>query len=500
MLRKKAALKQNLPHLHGFNWLPFQKKWIDSRHAFNLLFAGNQLGKSTSNAVKAITWATSPELWPELWESKPLVFWYMYPDAKTASSEITNKWIPEFLPKGDYKDHPVYGWKIKNRQGHPSEIIFNSGVTIQLRYYSQGATNLQGASIWALFADEEIPWELVGEIRLRLIAKSGYFHLVCTPTLGQEEWARTIEPEYIGTEKELFKKGEIDILKMQVSMYDCLEYADGQPSHITEKRIEQIKATLTEREQLVRIYGRFLAEEGLKYPCFDEEHSVAKWHPLSHDHWSFYAGIDWGGGGESHESGIVVVAVNRQFTQARVVWSWISKGERTTAGDVLDKYRRTVLSKWRITRCFFDYSCKDLGTLADRAGVPMEKAEKSHDIGVPLVNTLFKTGALKIYHDWNNTGDNFKLISELKRLLVDTKKRNADDTLCDALRYALSRLSFSLDDIVQGMDVDTATIEKLKRTTREDYAPNQNLKDQINIITEMEEWDELCATGGFDEW
>ncbi len=444
---------------------------------------------STSNALKCVTWATSPDLWPSLWDSKPLSFWYMYPDAKTATSEITTKWVNEFLPRGEYKDHPVYGWRFRRQQGHITSIEFNSGVTIFIKYYSMGATALQGASLYALFADEEIPWELVGEIRLRLIAKGGYFHLVCTPTLGQQEWARTIEPEYVGTKEELFKSGEIDILKMRVSMYDCQNYADGTPSHITLNRIKQIEATLDEREIQVRVYGRFMMENGLKYQNFDENYNVTEYHPLSNDKWNYFCGIDWGGGGKSHESGIVVVAVNREYTIARVVYAWISKGEKTTCGDVIDIYRRTILSRFRITRCFYDFSAKDLGTIAERAGLPMEKAEKSHDIGVPLLNTLFKTGALKIMHDWNNTGDTQKLISELKHLLADTKKRNADDTLADSLRYALSKLRFSIDEIIKNSpDIDPTHIQKLKKNTR--GYEEQEFTEQLDILIEMEEWDD----------
>ena len=455
---------------------------------------------STVNWLTAVEWATNQDLWPSLWKTKPRTFWYLYPDARTATREFEGKISKDFLPQGAYKDDPTYGWTAKYRQGHISEIRFNNGVTIEMRYYSQGAPNFQAGSLHAIFTDEEIPFEIFGELRLRLIAHDGYFRAVCTPTLGQEEWARAIEPEYIGTEKELFKESEIDVLKLQVSMYDCLKYADGTDSHITLEKIKDVEATLTEREILVRVFGRFLKESGLKHANFDEESNVTKWHPLPADEWNYFVGIDWGGGGTSHESGIVVVGVNRQFTIARVVWSWISKGEKTTAGDVLDTYRRLVLSRFRVTRCFYDFSCKDLGTLAERAGVPMEKAEKSHDIGVPLLNTLFKTQALKIMHDWNNSGDNYKLITELKTLLSDTKKRHADDTLADGLRYALSKISFSIDEIVKARpDIDEKTIAKIKRTTRGDIT-NQTLEDQHNIITEMEEWDEYFSEDSLFEY
>lgn len=490
LLEKKEKLKHELPHLHGFKLLPFQKQWIDSTHRFNVISAGNQIGKSSSNIMKAIHWATATELWNTLWKKKPLMFWYLYPDGKTATSEFENKWIPEFLPKGVLKDHSKYGWKAKYRQGQIYELRFNSGVVIQFRYYSQGLTNLQAGSVHAIFCDEELPFNLFGELRLRLIANDGYFHLVCTPTLGQEEWARVLERNYLGTDEELLKENEVDIFKTQVSMYDCLNYADGTPSHITIERIKEVEGTLTDREIQVRVYGRFMMEEGLKYSSFDKDSNVVRYHPLPFDKWDYYCGIDWGGGGASHPSGMVVVAVNKKFTKARVVWAWISKGEETTAGDVLDKYRYTVLRKFKITRCFYDFSCKDLGTLATRAGVSMEKADKSHDIGVPLINTLFKTKALKIMNQPEFTGDTEYLISELMHLLAKTAKRNANDTLADGLRYAISRLMFAMEIIKKSNNDDEEIPKSPKKELTRRSLDGPKESNYSLLINEFNEWNE----------
>lgn len=493
-LQEKKRRHEGLPHLYKFKLLPFQKQWLETLAHICLLFCGNQIGKSTINWIKAVTWATDKSLWPKLWNSEPRTFWYLYPDGKTATREFESKISKDILPQGEFKDHPVYGWKAKYRQGFISEIIFNSGVTIEMRYYSQGATALQAGSLHAIFADEEVPFEIFGELRLRLIAKDGYFNAVCTPTLGQEEWARAIEPEYLGTEKELFKPSDVDVFKIQVSMYQCLQYADGTDSHITLKKIKDVEATLTEKEILVRIYGRFMLEAGLLFENFDDDYNVTKFFDLPQNQWNFYAGIDLGGGGSSHESGIVVTAVNRDYTVARVVYAWISKGEKTTAGDVLETYRRLILSRFRITRCFYDFSAKDFGTLAERAGVPVERANKDRKEGIPLMNTLFKTGALKIMHDWNNSGDTYKVISEFKHLKEDTKKQNADDTLADATRYSINSLRFSIDEIINNRkDISDKTIEKIKRTTRKNeyegvLSQHRQGMFSTELENELEEW------------
>jgi phage terminase large subunit-like protein len=94
-----------------------------------------------------------------------------------------------FLPRGKFKDDPVYGWKEEKKQGDIVAIHFNSGVHIFFKTYSQNAEDLQSGTCDAIFCDEELPEELY-ELIARLNATDGYIHMVFTATLGQDFWRR----------------------------------------------------------------------------------------------------------------------------------------------------------------------------------------------------------------------------------------------------------------------------------------------------------------------
>jgi len=119
------------------------------------LTAANQISKSSSQIRKMIHLATAKDTWPKIWKTKPLTFWYLYPSLLVASKEVEKKWIPEFLPRGKYKDHPVYGWKLEKDGGLITGIHFNSGVTIVFKSYSTNEALLQTGTVWYLAFDEE---------------------------------------------------------------------------------------------------------------------------------------------------------------------------------------------------------------------------------------------------------------------------------------------------------------------------------------------------------
>jgi hypothetical protein len=156
-LEQKLELQEGLPHLYGFPWYPWAREFFESQHKYNFLCAANQISKSSTQIRKAIHWATEQSLWPKLWKSKPLQFWYLYPTAEVATVEFEKKWVPEFLPRGKYKDDPIYGWKADYIKDSIQAIHFNSGVSIYFKSYAQKTANLQTGTVWVIWADEEMP-------------------------------------------------------------------------------------------------------------------------------------------------------------------------------------------------------------------------------------------------------------------------------------------------------------------------------------------------------
>lgn len=450
--QKELELREGLPFLFGWPWYQWAWDFFHSKNKLNFLCAANQVSKSSTQIRKCIDWATNTELWPDLWIRPPKQFWYMYPSQKVADAEWLTKWSL-FLPRGAYKEHPKYGWKEIKEKGHIVAIAFNSGVYVFFKTYSQDEEDLQSGTLDALFCDEEMPENLYSELNARLTASDGYFHMVFTATLGQEFWRQVMEPR--PDEEERFPLAA----KWCVSLYDSQLYIDGAKSHWTPEKIAQVKARCkSHAEFLKRVMGRFVVVGGRKYESFDATRHMKEKHPVP-SNWLIFEGVDIGGGGEtSHRSAICFVAVRPDFRAGRVFLGWRGDGVITTSGDVFQKHMEMKReNKIKPLRQFYDWGNKDFGTISTRAGEPFEKAEKGHDIGEDVINTLFKNDMLYIYED----PELAKLAGELSTLLKSTPKNKAKDDFADAFRYAVTKINWDFSLLTGAKsDEDDETPEK----------------------------------------
>jgi phage terminase large subunit-like protein len=427
--KKKQEIIDGLPHLYGRKWYRWARAFFETKNKNAILCAANQISKSSTQIRKCIHWATATKLWPELWKQPPKVFWYLYPSQDVATVEFEKKWLPEFMPRGKYREDPTYGWRVEYEKKHIKAIHFNSGVTVYFKTYTQNVETLQTGTVDAIFCDEELVEDLYSELRARLFASDGYFSMVFTATLNQEMWYRAIEGQ--GTE-ELFP----DWFKMQVTMYDCLLYEDGSLGGFTEERIRQIEATCKSKAEIQRrVHGRFITESGRKFHAFDPSRHYVQPHDITN--WRLYGAADIGSGGrEGHPGAICFVAVRPDYREGRVFMAWRGDHVQTTAGDIYNRFvamRGDKIFNMQI----YDQQSKDFGTIASRAGDSFFKAEKSHELGEEIINTLFAHDMMKLF---DGDDEIRKLGVELNLLLKSTPKVKAKDDLADAFRYALTQI------------------------------------------------------------
>lgn len=496
LLEKRLLLQRELPHLYARKKYPWQRAFFESINPMNLLTAANQIGKSSENICKCIDWCTNKSKWKDLWKLKiktdedvPGQIWYLYPDLKVATVEYHEKWVKEFLPKGSMKDDPIYGWHPKfNAAKQIEEIRFNTGVTIYFKTYSQNAQSLQSGTVYAIFCDEELPFHLFDELKMRLSAVDGYFHLVFTATLNQDEWRRAMEPE----------EGEVVMFptafKQQISLYDCRFYEDGSRSDWTDERIQsKIDGCSSETEVNRRIHGKFVSELNRKYQFEFALNTMSSEQSKVKKDWAIYTGVDIGSGGkEGHPAAIVFVAVSPDFTQGEVFLGLRMDTDftpkNTTAGDILEQYLKMKEDYApRIVEQRYDYAAKDFKVLADRVSESFLPANKHHSEGEEILNTLFRYMALTIHKDAH---DLMKLCTELKSLKKDTDKRMAKDDYADALRYACVGIPWDLDKIkVKKFEKPKPELTDLDYRRGLDIEDRKDFKDDIE--DEINHWNEL---------
>lgn len=444
LLEAKEKLMYGLPHLYAYKHYAWSREFLASKNRQLYLTSANQVGKSSIQIRKMIEWAGNTEVWPQLWPVKPNMFWYLYPTKDVATAEFRTKWM-EYMPRNEYKNHPTYGWKEVYDGKKIAYIKFNSGVYIYFKTYAQNVTDLQSGTVFYMGLDEEVPVDLLPELESRVSGVDGYLSAVFTPTLAQEWWRKVMEPK--GKGDEIRPEGH----KIHVSLYDCVEYEDGTPSPWTLPRIRSRDARcVSEAERQRRIYGRFVKSEGLKYFGFERDRNMCKRHEIPTE-WVIYSGVDIGSGGtdkKGHPSAIVFVAVHPNHRTGRVFRCWRGDGIPTTASQVLMHYRH-LKGECRPVMQTYDYSCRDFFSIASSYGENFIPAEKSHEIGGQVINTVFKHGMLKMFED---DAELEKLATELENVSSTKAKTDLKDDLCDALRYAIARVPWDYSVIAENMD------------------------------------------------
>jgi phage terminase large subunit-like protein len=491
LLEEKKRLQQMLPHLYSFKWYSWAKAFFESRNKVNLVCAANQISKSSTQIRKCIHWATDVKNWEKLWSIPPKQFWYLYPSKDTVASEFNTKWIPEFMPRGEMKNDPIFGWKIipDSQREPPDVIVFNSGVRVYFKTYSQNSQHLQSGTVSAIFCDEELPDHLFDELMLRLAATDGYFHMVFTATMGQEFWYRAMERK--GRNDEALK----DALKMQVSMFDCLQYADGTATPWTEKRIERIKNNCkSEAEIQKRVYGRFIKDTGKKFPCFERSRHMIPAKDVTRNH-LYYSAVDIGSGGDTgHPAAILFVAVTTDYRKGFVFRGWRGDSRVTTSSDILHKYR-FLRAGLRMEEQKYDWAGKDFSTYASRLGETFLKAEKGHEVGEDVVNVLFKNNMLFIHDIPELEG----LAQELESLSNDEIKRFAKDDFADALRYCVVDIPWDWSVISSQLDiVEKKATRELTETEKRRafiFGEDYEKEEQHRVESIISEYNELYDFG-----
>lgn len=487
LLKEKLRLQRGLPFLYAWKWYPWAREFYESTTKLNLLCAANQISKSSTQIRKCINWATDQKLWPALWGHTPNQFWYLYPTGKQAKIEFETKW-KQFLPAGEFKDDPVYGWKEEIKNKELIAIHFKSGVHVYFKTYAQNQTALQTGTVDVIFCDEELPEDLYDELIFRISASNGYFHMVFTATLGQDFWRKAMEPGPYEVEN------LPEARKWTVSMYDCLTYEDGTKSHWSEEKIKiVVNRCKSHAEILRRVYGKFIKETGRKYPQFDIKRHVRPKHHIPAN-WLIFGGVDIGSGGkEGHPSAIVFVGVHPNMQKGRVFLGWRGDGIPTTSGDVVQKYQQLKKeNNLNICNQYYDFASKDFEIISSRMGESFLKADKSHEKGEDIINTLFKNDMLFIYDDEELQ----KLAAELSTLLIDTPKRKAKNDISDAFRYAVTLIPWDWSVItgkalvVDEVNTETSALQK-ELDERRNHVTEAHVQEQQRIEDEFDEWNEM---------
>ena len=223
------------------------------------VFGGNRTGKTECGAVETVYLARG--IHPYRKNKKNIECWVVSLSTQVqrdvAQKKILNyinpEWITEIGMLSGRKDFAESGIidyiKIKNVFGGESRIGFKS--------CDQGREKFQGTSLDFVWFDEEPPYDIYVECKMRVIDKSGEVFGTMTPLKGLSWVYDTIY---------LNKNNDDEV------WYEQMSWEDN--PYLDKNEVKALESVLSLEELEARKHGKFVGSGGLVYSEFDESINV----------------------------------------------------------------------------------------------------------------------------------------------------------------------------------------------------------------------------------
>lgn len=388
------------------------------------VFGGNRSGKTECGAVEAVWWARG--IHPYRKNRKDVEGWIVSLSYEVQRDVAQSKfmsylnpdWIEDVVMASGKKDNAEYGIidyiLIKNVLGGVSKICFKS--------CDQGREKFQGASLDFVWFDEEPPFDIYQECRMRVLDKKGEIWGTMTPLKGLT-WV--YDKIYLNS------AGDSDLWHIMI------EWADN--PFLDEEEVAALTASMDEQTLSSRRYGRFSAQEGIVYREFDTTVHVIEPFDVPYE-WQDMMSIDPGLNnplaclffavdydsniyvvGEWYEAGKDIDYHSQKIfaTADTLGWRRDSKGRLVSLIDSAAT-QKTLASSKSVAELFFE-----------RGIAVNTRVDKDLFAGIARVKSYFANNRIKIFSSCTN------LIRELKSYWwgKGDKPIKKDDHALDALRY-----------------------------------------------------------------
>lgn len=242
------------------------------------VFGGNRTGKTECGAVEVVYFARGCHPYRKI--EKSTTGWVVSLSTQVqrdvAQSKILNYLNPEWIEdivmtsgrKDNYQNGVIDYILVKNIFGTTSRIGFKS--------CDQGREKFQGTSLDYVWFDEEPPYDIYSECRMRVLDKNGDIFATMTPLKGMT-----------------FVYDEIYMNKFNNPNIWCEFISWDDNPFISNEAKTAMKSSMSADELRSREHGEFLDLGGLIYPEFDENVNVIEPFDIPYD-WQDKLSIDPG--------------------------------------------------------------------------------------------------------------------------------------------------------------------------------------------------------------
>lgn len=263
-LLRHLEIRKRINPLEFFKSLHFQRQFEECPAKIKGVFGGNRAGKTQVGAKYII----------EKCLAKPKQRWWAVSETEEVSINIQQRKIWEILPKLEMK-YCHYDEINGFRNG---KITFKNGSMIRFKTYKQGREAFQADDLDGIWNDEEPPYDIYREQRMRLIDRDGEMIFTLTALKGVTELISELYDDHSVVEaqrSEILEEDLPRIIEKNSAMFFMLWTTEN--PHISQERLSKDIQVMERSEIRSRIHGIPTNMAGRIYPTFTKVIHVCSW-------------------------------------------------------------------------------------------------------------------------------------------------------------------------------------------------------------------------------
>jgi PBSX family phage terminase large subunit len=381
------------------NLHPAQSSIASDTHRFRVVSCGRRFGKTTLAAYEMLGVALS---------KNDMRIAYYAPTLDDARTIMWSTLVKICESAITYKNESRLELKVRTVQGGESLIVLAGWESVQERGKGRGVAN-------DFIVCDEVAfyrgfWEGWNE--------------VLSPTLIDHKGSAL----FISTPKGFNHFYELFMLEQRDKSYKSFHFTSYDNPHTPVEELDREKENKPENAFAQEYMADFRKTEGLIYKDFDPQRHVFNDMGIIGEVVDKIAGLDFG---FKNPAAIVEIWKDREGN-FWVINEWY---RREKTNDEIVEYAKTLdIRLW-----YPDPAEPDRIEEMKRAGLSVREVNKDVKKGIDTVQTLFKTGRLKVHHTCTNLLDELSMYVYKEKRTMDEPEEpmKENDHALDALRYAL---------------------------------------------------------------
>jgi len=257
-IEEVLSKRKKINPLEFFEHLPLQEAFHNDKAKTKGIFGGNRSGKTEEGAEYVITKCLE----------KPGQRWWAVAESFPDSVNIQQRKVWELVPK----DRIKYGNYGEINGFTNRKLLFDNGSMIIFKSYDQKRESFQGDDIDGIWNDEEPPFDIYKEQRMRLIDRDGEMIITMTSLKGVTDLVQEVfeDHDVIRSEYAPILKKRLPRIIEKNGMRFYLFWTTENP-YIKQKRTAHEISLMTRQEIESRIYGMPINLSGKIYMIFNKD-------------------------------------------------------------------------------------------------------------------------------------------------------------------------------------------------------------------------------------